>query len=133
MSGPDFSKAELIPVIAQDAANGDVLMLAYMNEEAYAETLKTGRVCYFSRSRQKLWHKGGTSGFTQEIVEIKADCDQDALVLRVRQNGPGCCHAGYQSCFYRTVTLEKHQTDGDKALTLTQNAKQSYDPASVYG
>ena len=83
MSGPNFEKCELIPVIAQDAESGDVLMLAYMNREAYRETLETGRVCYYSRSRTKLWRKGEESGNVQEVKEIFFDCDADTLLIKV--------------------------------------------------
>src|ERR1700739_3833413 len=85
--GPDFSKSELIPVIAQDDATGDVLMLAYMNQPAWEETLRTGRVCYYSRSRQRLWRKGEESGNVQELKSVYFDCDADALLVRVNQIG----------------------------------------------
>lgn len=103
MSGPDFSKSNLIPVIAQDEASGDVLMLAYMNEEAYAETLKKRRVCYYSRSRQKLWRKGEESGNVQELNSIYYDCDADTLLVKVNQIGGAACHEGYRSCFFRQI------------------------------
>ena len=103
MSGPDFSKNELIPVIAQDADSGDVLMLAYMNQEAYQETLSTRRVCYFSRSRNKLWRKGEESGNVQELREIFYDCDADTLLAKVNQIGGAACHEGYWSCFFRKI------------------------------
>lgn len=95
--GPDFSKAELIPVIAQDLVTGDVLMLAYMNQAAYQETLQTGRVCYWSRSRQKLWRKGEESGNVQELKEIYYDCDADTLLVKVNQIGGAACHEGYKA------------------------------------
>ena len=128
---PKFDAGGLITAVAVDADSGEVLMVAYMNEESLAQTLERGEAVYFSRSRQKLWHKGGTSGHTQEIVEIRTDCDQDALVLRVRQKGPGCCHAGYGSCFYRAVPLAADQSDGGK-LRLEQIAEPTYDPDKVY-
>mgnify|MGYP002623525157 CR=1 FL=1 len=103
MSGPDFSKSELLPVIAQDFENGDVLMLAYMNAEAYAETLETGRVVYYSRSRQKLWRKGEESGNVQQLKEIFYDCDADTLLVKVKQIGGAACHEGYRSCFFRRI------------------------------
>ena len=103
MNGPDFSKSDLIPVIAQDAASGDVLMLAYMNDQAYAETLKTGRVCYYSRSRDRLWRKGEESGNVQEVKAIYFDCDADTLLIKVNQIGGAACHEGYRSCFFRQV------------------------------
>lgn len=127
---PKFDDAGLITAVTVDADSGDVLMVAYMNEEALATTLAVGEAVYFSRSRQKLWHKGATSSHTQEIVEIRTDCDQDALVLRVRQKGPGCCHAGFASCFYRSVPLADKQTE--EKLTLQQIAEPTYDPEKVY-
>ena len=102
-NGPDFSKSELLPVIAQDATSGDVLMLAYMNAEAYAETLRTGRVCYFSRSRQKLWRKGEESGNVQELKGLFYDCDADTLLVKVHQIGGAACHEGFKSCFFRQI------------------------------
>ncbi len=102
-NGPDFSKSELLPVIAQDATSGDVLMLAYMNAEAYAETLRTGRVCYFSRSRQKLWRKGEESGNVQELKALFYDCDADTLLVKVHQIGGAACHEGFKSCFFRQI------------------------------
>ena len=99
MTGPDFTKHALIPTIAQDAESGDVLMLAYMNQDAYQETLQTGRVCYYSRSRQRLWRKGEESGNVQELKEIYFDCDADTLLVKVNQVGGAACHEGYRSCF----------------------------------
>lgn len=97
-----FNAAGLIPAIAQEAATGEVLMLAWMNAEAVARTLATGRVTYWSRSRQAFWVKGETSGNTQDLVEMRLDCDEDALLLLVRQRGPAC-HTGARTCFYRAV------------------------------
>lgn len=99
---PDFAKCGgLLPVIAQCAASGTVLMLAYMNEEAFRKTQETGEAHYFSRSRQSLWHKGGTSGHVQKVKAMRLDCDNDALLLLIEQVGGAACHTGYQSCFYR--------------------------------
>ncbi len=92
----------LIPAIAQDAGSGEVLMLAWMNAESLARTLATGRVTYWSRSRQEFWEKGATSGHVQELVELRIDCDRDCLLLLVRQTGPAC-HTGRRSCFYTAV------------------------------
>ncbi|MCZ7675729.1 MAG: phosphoribosyl-AMP cyclohydrolase [Roseovarius sp.] len=92
----------LVPVIAQDAVSGEVLMLAWMNAEAVARTLDTGRVTYWSRSRQAFWVKGETSGHVQELVEMRIDCDRDCLLVRVRQTGPAC-HTGRRSCFYTAL------------------------------
>lgn len=122
--GPDFSKAELIPVIAQDIATGDVLMLAYMNQTAYQETLQTGRVCYWSRSRQKLWRKGEESGNVQELKEIYYDCDADTLLVKVNQIGGAACHEGYKSCFFRRI---------DPATgNVTVVGDRVFDPKAVY-
>lgn len=109
---PKFNADGLIAAIAQDADTGDVLMLAWMNEVALRATIDTGRGTYWSRSRQALWIKGETSGHTQAVVEIRVDCDQDAVLLKVRQTG-GACHTGRASCFYRkldTNTGELSQT-----------------------
>jgi phosphoribosyl-AMP cyclohydrolase len=125
VNGPDFQKHALIPVIAQDAATGTVLMLAYMNEQAYAETLATGKVCYFSRSRNKLWRKGEESGNVQELVALYFDCDADTLLAKVNQIGGAACHEGYQSCFFRRI---------DRASgNVTVEGERVFDPAAVYG
>lgn len=124
MAGPDFGKSELIPVIAQDIDNGDVLMLAYMNQQAYEETLKTGRVCYYSRSRQKLWRKGEESGNVQELRELYYDCDADTLLVKVNQIGGAACHEGYKSCFFRKID----PANGDVEVV----GDRLFDPAEVY-
>jgi len=124
MNGPDFDKHELIPVIAQDDATGDVLMLAYMNRTAYEETLQTGRVCYWSRSRQKLWRKGEESGNVQELRSIYFDCDADTLLVRVHQIGGAACHEGYRSCFFRKIDPATRQVE-----VVGQRV---FDPAAVY-
>src|SRR5256885_10022646 len=101
----DFDKGGgLVPAIAQDAATGQVLMLAWMNREAYEETLRTGRAVYFSRSRGKLWRKGEESGHVQEVRGVFVDCDADTILLKVNQIGGAACHEGYASCFFREVT-----------------------------
>jgi phosphoribosyl-AMP cyclohydrolase len=101
---PRFDSAGLIPAVTVDAATGEILMLAFMNEEALQKTLETGEAHYWSRSRKAIWRKGETSGQTQTLVELRTDCDQDALVLKVRVGGDGgACHVGYRSCFYRAV------------------------------
>ena len=124
MDGPDFSKTALVPAIAQDAATGDVLMLAYMNADAYAETLATRRACYYSRSRQRLWRKGEESGNVQHLKQIYYDCDADTLLLKVDQVGGAACHEGYHSCFFREIDPET----GDAAVI----AERVFDPADVY-
>ncbi len=100
---PKFDGDGLIAAIAQDADTGEVLMLAWMNAEALQQTIETGRAVYWSRSRQSLWRKGDTSGHEQHVDEIRIDCDQDAVLLKVRQTG-GACHTGRRACFYRIVT-----------------------------
>ncbi len=102
---PKFDKDGLITAVAVDAVSGEVLMVAYMNEETLRLSLVLGEAVYWSRSRQEIWHKGATSGHTQKMLEIRTDCDQDALVLRVEQRGAGACHTGNRSCFYRSIIL----------------------------
>ncbi|WP_255169443.1 phosphoribosyl-AMP cyclohydrolase [Natrononativus amylolyticus] len=102
----DFGEDGLVPAVAQDADSGEVLMLAYVSPEALERTLETGTAHYYSRSRDELWQKGKTSGHTQEIREVRVDCDADALLYRVDQEG-GACHTGHRSCFYRTVGGER--------------------------
>ena len=102
---PKFDAEGLVAAIAQDAETGDVLMLAWMNTEALQQTIDTGRAVYWSRSRNVLWRKGDTSGHEQHVVEIRVDCDQDAVLLKVRQTG-AACHTGRRSCFYRIATRE---------------------------
>ncbi len=115
---PRFDAIGLVTCITVDAGTGDILMVAYMNEEALHKTLETGEVWYWSRSRRELWHKGATSGQVQTLVEMRVDCDQDALLLRVTVAGDGgCCHTGRHSCFYRSVKV-----DGTAAkLTFTDH------------
>lgn len=124
LTGPNFEKTPLIPVIAQDDATGDVLMLAWMNQEAYTETLQSGRVVYFSRSRQKLWRKGEESGNVQLLKSLYFDCDADTLLVKVEQLGGAACHEGYRSCFFRRldVTTGAVHTEGQRV----------FDPAVVY-
>ncbi|MDE0225314.1 MAG: phosphoribosyl-AMP cyclohydrolase [Gammaproteobacteria bacterium] len=124
MDGPDFEKTPLIPAIAQDAASGKVLMLAYMNEEAYAETLATRRACYFSRSRGRLWRKGEESGHVQHVKQLFYDCDADTALVKVDQVGGAACHEGYESCFFREIEL------GTGASRIV--AERVFDPAEVY-
>jgi phosphoribosyl-AMP cyclohydrolase len=119
----DFDKAGgLVPVIAQDADSGDVLMLAWMNQEAYEETLRTGRACYYSRSRRRLWRKGEESGHVQEVRAIYLDCDADTILLKVHQVGGAACHEGYRSCFFRRVEGGGLQVVGERV----------FDPKQVY-
>src|SRR5580692_3551846 len=119
----DFDKAGgLVPAIAQDADTGVVLMLAWMNREAYEETVRTRRAVYFSRSRNRLWRKGEESGNVQEVREIFVDCDADTILLKVNQLGGAACHEGYQSCFFRRVEGESLQVIGEPL----------FDPKQVY-
>jgi phosphoribosyl-AMP cyclohydrolase len=121
---PDFDKAGgLLPAIAQDAATGQVLMLAWMNREAYEETLRTQRAVYFSRSRGRLWRKGEESGNVQEVRAVYLDCDADTILLTVHQIGGAACHEGYASCFFRRV-------EGDELKVVGERI---FDPAKVYG
>lgn len=124
-TGPDFSRTELIPAIAQDAETGDVLMMAWMNEESYRETLTTGRVVYFSRSRQKLWRKGEESGNVQELKAIYFDCDADTLLVKVNQIGGAACHEGYRSCFFRRIDPATGQ--------VAVEGERVFNPKDVYG
>ena len=120
---PDFDKSGgLLPAIAQDGDSKQVLMLAWMNREAYEETLRTGRAVYFSRSRNRLWRKGEESGNVQEVQAIYLDCDADTILLEVRQIGGAACHEGYASCFFRKVTPDGLEVIGERL----------FDPAMVY-
>ena len=119
----NFDKAGgLVAAIAQDHATGDVLMIAWMNQEAFEETVRTGRAVYFSRSRNKLWRKGEESGNVQEVKAIFVDCDNDAVLLKVNQVGGAACHEGYRSCFFRQVEGAELQVVGDRV----------FDPKLVY-
>ncbi|HEQ71132.1 MAG TPA: phosphoribosyl-AMP cyclohydrolase [Spirochaetia bacterium] len=120
----DFSKLDgLVPVIVQDHQSGTVLMLAFMNQEAWELTLHTGYMHYYSRSRNKLWRKGETSGNVQEVKELRVDCDNDTVLANVRQVGDAACHTGFQSCFYRVVDNGALVEDGVKV----------FDPKDKYG
>ena len=105
LQGLKFDSNGLIPAIVQDVVNGQVLMMAYMNEEAVKRTIESGRVTFWSRSRQKYWVKGETSGFVQHVQGVYVDCDQDCLLVKVEQVG-AACHEGYRSCFFRRITAE---------------------------
>jgi phosphoribosyl-AMP cyclohydrolase len=119
----DFDKSNgLVPVVAQDADSGAVLMVAWMNREAFDETQRTGRACYYSRSRGRLWRKGEESGHVQEVREILIDCDADTILLKVHQVGGAACHEGYASCFFRRV-----EDDGLRVI-----GQRVFDPSQVY-
>ena len=124
---PKFDASGLVTCVATDAASGDVLMVAHMNDEALRKTIASGEAWYFSRSRNALWRKGETSGQTQRVVEIRLDCDQDAVWIRVEQSG-AACHTGRRSCFYRKVEAG----EGGTRLALV-DAERLFDPKQVYG
>ncbi|MCX6868494.1 MAG: phosphoribosyl-AMP cyclohydrolase [Verrucomicrobia bacterium] len=128
---PKFDSNGLIPALAMDASTREPLMLAYMNEESLRRTLEIGEAVYWSRSRQEFWHKGATSGHIQRIVEIRTDCDQDALILMVEQVGAGACHTGRGSCFYRKVVACAGA--GITAQLEWIGPGKSFDPSAVYG
>jgi phosphoribosyl-AMP cyclohydrolase len=123
---PKFDASGLLTCVATDAATGDVLMVAHMNDEALRKTIASGEAWYYSRSRQALWRKGETSGHTQRVIEMRMDCDQDAIWIRVEQTG-AACHTGRRSCFYRAVTTG----EGDTRLSFV-NADRLLDPTKVY-
>ena len=127
---PKFDADGLVTCVATDAASGDVLMVAHMNAEALARTIESGEAWYFSRSRRALWRKGETSGHVQRVTEMRVDCDQDAVWIKVKQAGPGACHTGRRSCFYRGVPLGK-APDGSLTLEFVE-AERAFDPATVY-
>jgi len=121
----DFQKSGgLVPAIIQDERNGDVLMLGFMNAESLAETRRTGEVVFFSRSRNKLWKKGESSGHVLRVREMRVDCDGDSLLVRVEAVGPGVCHEGYRSCFFRSI-----EADGNARII----AERTFMPETVYG
>ena len=125
---PRFDKDGLVTCIATDATSGDVLMVAHMNREALTKTVETGEAWYYSRSRNSLWKKGESSGHVQRVKEMRLDCDQDAVWIKVEQQGAGACHTGRRSCFYRVVPLGKAG-----AVTLQfRDADKTFDPAKVY-
>jgi phosphoribosyl-AMP cyclohydrolase len=123
---PKFDASGLVTCVATDAGTGEVLMVAHMNAEALRKTIASGEAWYFSRSRQSLWRKGETSGHTQRVVEMRIDCDQDAIWIRVEQSG-AACHTGRRSCFYRAVTAG----EGGPQLSFV-DADRRFDPNEVY-
>ncbi len=123
MIEPNFNKTDgLVPAIVQDAETKDILMLAYMNKESWEKTLQTGQATFWSRSRQKLWLKGESSGHVQVIKNIYMDCDDDTILLQVEQIGGAACHTGHRSCFYRKL-------DGDDFVVIGEKI---FDPKEVY-
>jgi len=129
---PKFDEDGLIPVVTTDIDSGELLMMGYMNVEAFKKTVETGEAHYWSRSRACLWHKGATSGLVQKIVQMRIDDDQDCIWLRVAVNGGASCHVGYRSCFYRSVPIGKPQGDGPLILDYQEDDK-VFDPKEVYG
>jgi len=126
---PKFDADGLITCVATDAQSGEVLMVAHMNAAALQKTLSTGEAWYFSRSRRALWRKGESSGHVQQVREIRIDCDQDAVWIRVEQKGPGACHTGRRSCFYRSVPLAR----ANAGMLEFCEADRVFDPRTVYG
>ena len=127
---PKFDKNGLIPVVTTDFTSGEVLMQGYMNEEAFKKTISFREAVYFSRSREKLWHKGKTSGLVQKIKEIRIDDDQDCVWLRVDVKGGASCHVGYRSCFYRSIPID---SDNSKVILKFEEKEKVFDPKEVYG
>ena len=127
---PKFDADGLVTCVTTDATSGDVLMVAHMNAEALARTIESGEAWYYSRSRRALWRKGESSGHGQRVTEMRIDCDQDAVLIKVEQVGPGACHTGRRSCFYRAVPLGNAP---DKSLVLEFREAKAFDPAKVYG
>jgi phosphoribosyl-AMP cyclohydrolase len=124
---PKFDANGLVTCVVTDAKNGDLLMVAHMNAEALRKTIDSGEAWYFSRSRKQLWKKGETSGHGQRVAELRVDCDQDSVWLKVEQQGAGACHTGRRSCFYRVVPLGK-----SGSATLEFRGEKTFDPGQVY-
>jgi phosphoribosyl-AMP cyclohydrolase len=126
---PKFDADGLITCVVTDAGSGELLMVAHMNAEALRRTIESGEAWYFSRSRKSLWRKGESSGHVQRVLEMRVDCDQDAVWIKVEQGGPGACHTGRRSCFYRAVQIGK----GGAATLEFRDADKAFDPKAVYG
>jgi phosphoribosyl-AMP cyclohydrolase len=128
---PKFDADGLLTCVATDATSGEVLMVAHMNAEALLKTIETGEAWYFSRSRNTLWRKGETSGHSQRVLDLRVDCDQDAILIKVEQKGEGACHTGRRSCFYRAVRLGRKAA---RPIALEfRDAQKLFDPGLVYG
>jgi phosphoribosyl-AMP cyclohydrolase len=128
---PKFNAEGLITCVATDAGTGDLLMVAHMNAEALRRTVATGEAWYYSRSRKSLWRKGESSGYGQRVIEMRIDCDQDAVWIKVEQAGPGACHTGRRSCFYRAIPIGQSGA-GSIALEFREGER-TFDPRVVYG
>jgi phosphoribosyl-AMP cyclohydrolase len=125
---PKYDADGLITTVVTDLQSGELLVVAHMNAQALSKTIETGEAWYFSRSRRALWRKGESSGHVQRVVELRVDCDQDAIWLKVEQHGPGACHTGRRSCFYRAVPVGKAA-----AVTLEfRDGEKTFDPDAVY-
>jgi phosphoribosyl-AMP cyclohydrolase len=125
---PKFDADGLVTCVATDARSGEVLMVAHMNAQALQKTIASGEAWYFSRSRQALWRKGETSGHVQRVIEMRIDCDQDAVWIRVEQQGPAACHTGRRSCFYRAVPIGQ----GGAVTLQFRDSEKTFDPKDVY-
>ncbi len=126
---PKFDADGLVTCVATDVATGDVLMVAHMNKDALAKTIATGEAWFYSRSRRALWKKGESSGHVLRVTEMRVDCDQDAVWIRVEPQGPGACHTGRRSCFYRAVPLGR----AGAATLEFRDAEKTFDPKATYG
>ena len=124
---PKFDRDGLVAAISQDSETGEILMIAWMDEAALSATITTGEAHFYSRSRARMWRKGESSGHVQKVKEIRLDCDQDAVLLTVEKVGPGACHVGHRSCFYRKVV-----SDDTGAASLETVAAKTFDPKAVY-
>lgn len=125
---PKFDASGLVTCVTTDARSGDVLMVAHMNAEALEKTIQSGDAWYYSRSRKRLWKKGESSGHVQKVLEMRIDCDQDAVWIKVEQEGPGACHTGRRSCFYRAIPLGQK----DNVKLEFRDAGKTFDPGQVY-
>jgi phosphoribosyl-AMP cyclohydrolase len=128
---PKFDLDGLISCVVTDAVTGDVLMFAHMNEEALARTIESGEAWFYSRSRRALWRKGESSGHTLRVQELRVDCDQDALWIKAQPQGPGACHTGRRSCFYRAVRLDSPA--GSTTQLEFRDGERVFDPGEIYG
>jgi phosphoribosyl-AMP cyclohydrolase len=127
---PKFDSEGLITCVASDVSTGELLMVAHMDAEALRRTIATGEAWYYSRSRKRLWRKGESSGYGQRVIEMRIDCDQDAVWIKVEQTGPGACHTGRRSCFYRAIPIG--QSAAEAIVLEFRNGSKTFDPQVVY-
>jgi phosphoribosyl-AMP cyclohydrolase len=127
---PKFDSEGLITCVASDVSTGELLMVAHMDAEALRRTIATGEAWYYSRSRKRLWRKGESSGYGQRVIEMRIDCDQDAVWIKVEQTGPGACHTGRRSCFYRAIPIG--QSAAGAIVLEFRNGSKTFDPQVVY-